>query len=164
MITKRCCVCTTVKSAEEFNAHAKRKDGLQSLCRECQRKRFQGYYQQNKTHVKEATRERSKILKRECRLHVAGFLREHPCVDCGCSDIRVLEFDHLDGLSKKDGVMALVSWGASLKVVKEEMLKCEVRCKNCHAIKTYQRIGGSWHDQFIASWDNGSPPLSESVR
>jgi hypothetical protein len=84
------------------------------------------------------------------REFLVGYLQSHPCVDCNNSDLRVLEFDHVRG-TKKDGVAQLARQGVSLKALKEEIGKCEVRCRNCHAIKTYERMGGSWHDSFLES-------------
>ena len=41
---KTCSKCKTPKSTEEFNADNNRKDGLQSICKECRKL----YYQNNK--------------------------------------------------------------------------------------------------------------------
>jgi hypothetical protein len=71
---------------------------------------------------------------------VQGYLSEHPCVDCGCSDIRVLEFDHVRG-SKMDGISHLLSQGYNWLAIDAEIAKCEVRCANCHRIKTGEHRG-----------------------
>ena len=43
----------------------------------------------------------------------------------------------------------LVGWiGGSLEKLIAEVKKCEIRCRNCHAIKTYERLGGSWRDRL----------------
>lgn len=78
---------------------------------------------------------------------VGGFLLENPCVDCGNEDIRVLEFDHIRG-KKRLGVAVMVNQGYTLDTIKSEISKCEVRCRNCHTIKTYERLGGSWHENY----------------
>lgn len=83
------------------------------------------------------------------REYLANYLKDHPCVDCGYSDIRALEFDHLD--DKKAGVAQLARSGYALATLIIEMEKCEVRCRNCHQIKTYERMGGSWHDNYFAA-------------
>jgi hypothetical protein len=68
------------------------------------------------------------------------------CVDCGTTDIRVLEFDHVRGV--KVAAISNMMRDASFDRLKAEIAKCEVRCANCHAIVTYRRKGGSWHDKF----------------
>ncbi|MGV2985630.1 hypothetical protein ACNPNP_18200 [Microbacterium sp. AGC85] len=75
---------------------------------------------------------------------ITRYLNDHPCVDCGASDIRVLDFDHRPGRDKRDGVMQLVRNGFGLSTVQDEINKCDVRCRNCHAIVTYARMGSNW--------------------
>jgi len=69
------------------------------------------------------------------------------CVDCGIADIRVLEFDHVRGT--KVAAISIMMRDASFEKLRAEIAKCEVRCANCHAIVTYRRRGGSWHDRFL---------------
>lgn len=45
---KKCSTCQETKSLSEFNKHAGKKDGLQTVCRECNRTRSQRYYAENK--------------------------------------------------------------------------------------------------------------------
>lgn len=71
------------------------------------------------------------------------------CVDCGTRDIRVLEFDHVQGV-KVASVSRLVL-DSSLQKVIEEVDKCEVRCSNCHTLVTYARRGGSWRDLYASA-------------
>ena len=63
------------------------------------------------------------------------------CVDCGNSDIRVLEFDHISN-DKFKNVSALRT--GSLEKIKEEIAKCEVVCANCHKIRTYGRMNNCY--------------------
>jgi len=60
------------------------------------------------------------------------------CVDCGESDIVVLEFDHVAG-SKRDSVLNLAWAEYSLDTLRREVALCEVRCCNCHRRKTLER-------------------------
>ena len=59
------------------------------------------------------------------------------CVDCGESDPRCLDFDHVRG--KKLRSVSLMKTGYSVKVLREEIAKCEVRCANCHRKRTAER-------------------------
>ena len=81
------------------------------------------------------------------------YLRLHPCVDCGESDIVVLEFDHLR--DKTRNVSYLIGTG-EIPRIKEEIAKCDVVCANCHRRRTSER--GGWYrsrDRLMwAAWDS----------
>jgi hypothetical protein len=59
------------------------------------------------------------------------------CVRCGCSDWRVLEFNHIDGV-KLFNVSDMLRDGCSKFAVLSEIAKCEVLCANCHRIYTFR--------------------------
>lgn len=52
------------------------------------------------------------------------------CVDCGTSQLAVLDFDHVR--AKAASVVKLARDGVSLARLAEEISRCEVRCANCH--------------------------------
>jgi hypothetical protein len=56
------------------------------------------------------------------------------CVDCGCDDLVVLEFDHVG--PKRTSVMVMAWSGFSLATIRREMDACVVRCCNCHRRRT----------------------------
>lgn len=61
------------------------------------------------------------------------------CVDCGYNKHpHALQFDHLPQYEKSFGIAREVTH-KSLDKLLEEAAKCEVRCANCHAIKTTER-------------------------
>lgn len=72
------------------------------------------------------------------KLYVKEFLENKSCVDCGTSDIRVLEFDHVRG-TKLYHVSHMVTKAYRLDLLKDEIDKCEIRCCNCHRIITQER-------------------------
>jgi Pyruvate/2-oxoacid:ferredoxin oxidoreductase delta subunit len=63
-----------------------------------------------------------------------------PCVDCGFVPQvpDQMDFDHVKG-NKLDTVARMVTKGASLEKLKEEIEKCEIVCSNCHRLRTYKR-------------------------
>lgn len=79
-----------------------------------------------------------KFGKTRNRQFVTEYLKQHPCVDCGNSDIRVLEFDHIND-NKESSISWIVKNAWSLKRLIKEINKCEVRCCNCHRIITIER-------------------------
>jgi hypothetical protein len=122
---KLCKNCNTYKSwPTEFPSKGNNKKGekiYRHMCKPCWR-------------PFERTKERKKIEK--CRDFMVDFLLQNPCVDCGNSDIRVLEFDHIK--EKNTDVSILLSNG-KLKRLQEEIKLCEVVCANCHRIRTMRR-------------------------
>lgn len=117
-----------------FNKHSGRPDKLQACCAECNREKFKKYYKNNKDkHIKKVKEVREKY-RSKVDLLIKQFLQANPCIDCGNNDIRVLEFDHIG--EKSFGLASVKRRGFSLKKIKEEIDKCEVRCANCHRIKT----------------------------
>lgn len=72
---------------------------------------------------------------------IRQYLLEHPCVDCGCRDLRVLEFDHV-GEKVKD-ISRMVRLCRTWDTIKAEIGQCEVRCANCHRLRTYERAGAA---------------------
>ena len=79
---------------------------------------------------------------------VFEYLRANPCVDCGETDIAVLEFDHRERHSKELTVAELVAQGYSLTRVMDEIGKCDVRCANCHRRRTAVQMG--WYAAMAA--------------
>lgn len=73
------------------------------------------------------------------RQHLADYLRQHPCVDCGEDDPIVLEFDHLG--DKTDSLARMVRNNVTFARLDEEVAKCEVRCANCHKRRTAVQFG-----------------------
>ena len=58
------------------------------------------------------------------------------CVDCGYNDDPVaLQFDHIDRNDKTGTVSQMILH--NLKKLFVEIKKCEIRCANCHMIKTH---------------------------
>lgn len=125
----------------DFKRKASRADGHQEVCRDCNRASSRRYYQSNREHHIAVIRRRNDAQRAESIRFIARYLLAHPCVDCGASDVRVLDFDHLPGNEKRDGVMQLVRNGFSVATIMAEIAKCDVRCRNCHAIVTYERMG-----------------------
>lgn len=96
------------------------------------------YYITNKEKVAVRTKHRRKNTQARNREYIDNYLSTHPCVDCGYSNIRALDFDHVNG-EKRMPVSCMVNLGYTLTAIQEEIAKCEVRCANCHRLITYER-------------------------
>jgi hypothetical protein len=71
------------------------------------------------------------------RAKLLAFLSDKACIDCGEKDPVVLDFDHHDSKNKFKDVSKMLSGHYSWKSVESEIIKCEIRCANCHRRKTY---------------------------
>ena len=91
------------------------------------------FYSKNKEYFKN----KNQRIRNRNKKFLKDYLLEHPCVDCGFSDVRALEFDHVHGEKKKE-VARLATDGVGLATLQKEIDKCEVRCANCHRIKTVE--------------------------
>jgi hypothetical protein len=141
---KLCGRCKISKPVEEFHRRAVNSDGLTSYCKECAKQYYKKWVNQTperKNRHSVWRKERVAIL----RTNLVEYLKERSCVDCGISDIRILEFDHVRD-TKILGVAEMINRGNTWEKVLTEIAKCEIRCCNCHRIKTSER--GNW-------WFNG---------
>ena len=137
---KHCNGCDRDLDLSAFGKNKAKKDGLQSQCTECRVRYNAEHYIKTKERWKVSRTESRERCRKRNQQWLREYLSTHHCVDCNASDIRVLEFDHTS--NKVADISKLMC--APLLVLKEEVAKCQVRCKNCHAIKTYERLGNVW--------------------
>lgn len=144
-----CSTCRRSRPDSDFNRRTASPDGRQAVCRECNAARARRYYSENLEKHRAAVA--AQVAKtRSAHLERIGlYLLENPCVDCGESDIRVLDFDHRDGALKTAEVMKLAKAAYAWRRVAEEIAKCDVRCRNCHARITYERMGENWRTALM---------------
>lgn len=107
--------------------------------KDSKRKVDRDYYHKNKDIIKPKKLEQQKQRRIRNRKFVIDYLSNNPCIDCGENDFIVLEFDHINQSTKRNTVSNMVD--LSLKTIKEEIEKCEVRCANCHRRKTAKQLG-----------------------
>ena len=135
---KRCCTCKQVKPLEDFNRMTRSQGWPPGFLPRLQqgvplRPLGTSHGPDQGTRGSGGDESRSaRSWSTTCDLH--------PCVDCGESDIVVLEFDHLR--DKTANVSYLISTG-EIPRIKEEIAKCEVVCANCHRRRTSER--GGWY-------------------
>lgn len=94
------------------------------------------YYANRKYYIDKA-RKRNFTAHNIHKAFILEYLKNHHCVDCGESDPIVLEFDHIKDKYKE--ISKLIR-GNSFQKLKDEIVKCEVRCANCHRRKTFRAL------------------------
>jgi hypothetical protein len=110
-----------------------------------QRAASRRHYEKNREKVIAKAKEYSREARNRTRALITKYLKTHPCVDCGETNIIVLEFDHVTG-TKHFNISDAARNGIGPKRLKDEIAKCEVRCANCHRKKTYERSGSTHRD------------------
>lgn len=96
-------------------------------------------YDRNYYHTK-VDKKRKLNLTNQRRARVRSMLDDYlsnkSCVDCGITDRRVFEFDHVAGIKELE-ISNAMRHGWSWERLLKEIAKCEIRCANCHRIRHY---------------------------
>lgn len=139
---KTCSKCGEEKPLSEFGWKVKAKGTLSSWCKVCQREYAKAHYDsKTQYYLDKAKRNNPKYRSRNVDF-VIDYLKNHPCVDCGESDIEVLEFDHIEMIGTSGNRIGVYMSG-SIEALEREIAKCQVRCGNCHIRRTRQQMGWS---------------------
>ena len=104
--------------------------------KEDQKRESAKHYQKNKAKIISRSVERNKKRREWNRKFLSRVKDMFHCIDCGEDESILLEFDHVRG-DKVANVSDMVGRAHSIKSMKEEIRKCEVRCANCHRRKTH---------------------------
>jgi len=105
------------------------------------RRAYQSTYQRKYYSARKAQAlERNRRRKKNARRFLWDRKREQPCVQCGESDIRCLDFHHRGDERKAAGLALLATNGAAIRTLERELEKCIVLCKNCHAKEHFKHM------------------------
>jgi len=137
MEMKLCNTCGETRSIDDFpwqtrNGKTRRRSG----CKQCQARYKRAHYERNIDAYKARSGVDSAAHLAMCQERICLYLDDHPCVDCGETAIECLEFDHIDPRTKVSHVSELARKGYTWSKVLAEIVKCEVRCLNCHRKRT----------------------------
>lgn len=135
-----CARCHVATPLADFPIRNAAKSWYQSYCRPCASKHGKEHYRKNVAAYVARSKARAAIDRPRNRRFVIEYLSTHPCVDCGESDPVVLEFDHRDPTTKRANVSRLIHTSV-IATVRTEIEKCDVRCGNCHRIRTATQFG-----------------------
>jgi len=160
---RRCCMCHKWKPESEFAFRSLRTGERQDHCRKCQAAYRRQHYLKNRPAYIAREAARIKSFRVANRQLLYDYLVAHPCVDCGETDVLVLEFDHRDPKTKSRDIGFLAArkpW----KFVLAEIAKCDVRCVNCHRRRTARQFNwtkahtGASVNGFAVSSTPATPP------
>ncbi len=151
---KVCDRCHLPKPRKNFLFRTKGNDRERSYCSSCRSLVRNRHYSENKESYISGAKHRRDLVRES----YFSWLSCHPCVDCGESDVVVLEPDHVRGV-KHRSVGAMVSGGEPWTAILDELEKCDIRCSNCHTRKTAREQG--WYKYIRAQTLVVPPPREE---
>lgn len=154
-MTKVCTKCKVEKNTDQFHK-GNNKSGFHSYCKECNISNRMKRYYTNQKQERVRANQWSANTRDDQRKYIIDYLNGHPCIDCGNNDIRVLEFDHK---RDKKYTISTMMGSNSLQCLIDEIAKCEVRCANCHRIKTSKDFG-----YYRESKQRVGIPTAEEIR
>ena len=143
---KVCSGCGHTKAQDQFDWKYFAGGIRKSRCKACVSHYSKQHYLQNKEAYKRRGVINGRLSRRRLATLVFQYLEENPCVDCGQSNPVLLDFDHRGDQFKSisEMIKSRYSWNR----IKEEISKCDVRCANCHRLKTAKQFG--WKRLFWA--------------
>lgn len=132
---KKCTACGIEKDESCFSKDKYTNDGLSYRCKECISK----YNKLNRDKRKlserkyiEANRDKISLRQHNRQIEHSNFITslKTPCVKCGEDRFYVIDFHHINPLSKEFTIGAATQWGKERLL--NEVKKCICLCKNCH--------------------------------
>ncbi len=130
---RRCSRCHAEKPLDHF--HRSARQGHQWWCKGCHRLYDAAYH----ARTKPLRLQQKRVYKAGLLAWMRGIKASRPCADCGGRfHPAAMTFDHLPEHEKIDAIAELVKRG-NRRLAHAEVLKCDVVCANCHAIRTYER-------------------------
>jgi hypothetical protein len=126
------------KQPKTCNKCGKPLTGKYRECKDCRKL----YDTQRYSEQKQQIISRNVQRKRE----IVAWYREQkskPCMVCGgLFHFACMDFDHLDGYTKKFDISWAVRNGISKDRIVEELRKTQLLCSNCHRYRTFLRLKG----------------------
>jgi hypothetical protein len=96
------------------------------------------YRQDNPDYFKKHVKNRRQEMRKFIQEQKVGL----SCKHCGNTDVRVLDFHHVDKSSKEASADTMVKQGWSKERILGELAKCETLCANCHRIHHWEERNG----------------------
>ena len=119
------------------------------------------YQQKHHQRTKKKKRKQQNQLKDKRQHFVLEEMQRRggKCAKCGFSDIRALDWHHLDPDEKVNSISEMIRDRVSMDKLQAELDKCELICANCHRIEE-QRLG-NWTKNKIVE---GGMSIYEAVQ
>lgn len=142
---KKCTKCLENKLLSDFFVRDKKSGRLHAQCKECYRTQrqfiYKAHYKKYRAEYLVRAKKRRDKLRADFHAKMLNYLSDKSCSQCGESDRRVLEFDHLDQSKKLFTVSQAVRLGYDWQETLQEIQNCRILCANCHKKHTAMQCG-----------------------
>lgn len=142
---RTCTKCHLTKKESDYFVKDKKNGRLHAQCKECYKEHRRTYYAEHYLKHGNEYRARAKLrrakVKRDLQIKLVEYLTGKSCKNCGESDIRVLEFDHIIPKTKRFGIATAITDGKKWSDILEEIESCQILCANCHKKRTAEQYG-----------------------
>ena len=138
-----CVKCKQELSDDCFYAwkDTERGSRIKSRCKDCCKQAAKEQYKGNPDRAQKKSKKNTYKIRKRNQAFIIEYLTSRCCEHCNESDIRVLEFDHLNPEEKLIGICQAVHRGWSIKRLETEIKKCRILCANCHRKVTAKSRG-----------------------
>ena len=114
---KPCSKCGEYKPKSDFFVRNTATGTRHTQCKQCykaqRRTTHAEHYRKNQAAYQQRAKQRRARLRAEFRRNMLAYLRDKSCAICGETEMRVLEFDHIDPKSKRFSISQAVRLGYS---------------------------------------------------
>jgi hypothetical protein len=125
---KVCTTCRKEKALTDFRKDSRRLDGLQSWCKQCAREHHKSAYT---SKYGDSAKVATNVRMNKAKEWLLEYKRSRGCCSCPEQSVHCLTFHHIDPREKDFTLGASLS--RSLSKIQQEVSKCVVVCRNCHA-------------------------------
>jgi hypothetical protein len=120
-------MCDDEKLITDFRKDKTQKDGRQPRCKICARKTINANYSKYRDKTLMRNAERARVT----RLKLREYKEARSCSFCSENNYVCLDFHHIDPNTKSFQLSSVTT--ESWETIMDEINKCSLVCKNCHA-------------------------------
>lgn len=125
MKNKTCSTCKEILPISEFSKKHDTRDGYSYRCRKCRSKQWKSSYYKHQEYYQEKRRNQTATIRK----WLQEYKKTLKCSRCEESESCCLDFHHQ---GKKEKLISQTNSFSCVRLLKEEIDKCEVLCANCH--------------------------------
>jgi len=127
-MNKICTTCNIEQPIENFHKAKTKKDGYSYTCKLCRQLYHKKHYENNTHNYKQNANDQ----KNKIKVFLNNYKQTLQCEICKESRHYCLDFHHIEN-NKEYNISDMAGRGVSINTLMNEIAKCQILCKNCHA-------------------------------